>query len=120
MTHRGHEAPDAVRDAVAEAMATERLRIVAALIRTTRDWDLAQDAVADAAERALRRWPLDGVPANPAAWLTTTARRRAIDVLRRRDLEQHRLDDVAALGDPIVDREIIDGASRFRSTRKLP
>ncbi|MGZ4766450.1 MAG: sigma factor, partial [Ilumatobacteraceae bacterium] len=81
----GHDVPDDVRGAVADAMASERLRIVAALIRTTRDWDLAQDVVADAAERALRRWPTDGVPANPAAWLTTTARRRAIDVLRRHD-----------------------------------
>ncbi len=70
--------------ALAEAMAGERLRIVASLIRTTGNWDLAEDAVADAAERALRRWPVDGVPANPGAWLTTVATRRALDVLPRR------------------------------------
>ena len=71
------EPPEPVARALADALAAERLGIVAALIRTTGDWDLAEDAVADAAERALRRWPGDGVPDNPAAWLTTTARRRA-------------------------------------------
>lgn len=88
-----------VGHAVAEAIGRERLRIIAALIRTTKDWDLAEDAVAEAAERALQRWPRDGVPNNPAAWLTTTARRRAIDILRRRDVEQRRFDDLAALTD---------------------
>src|SRR3954453_23828970 len=76
-------------------MAGERLRIVASLIRTTRDWDLAEDAVADAAERALLTWPRDGVPRNPAAWLTTTATRRALDVIRRAGTERTK---VAELG----------------------
>lgn len=79
------------REALAEAVRTERLRIVASLIRTTHDWDLAEDAVADAAERALRTWPRDGVPRNPAAWLTTTAHRRALDVLRRAATERTKL-----------------------------
>ena len=72
-------------------MAGERLRIVATLIRTTGDWDLAEDAVADAAERALERWVDDGIPDRPAAWLTTTARRCAIDTLRRRNVERSKL-----------------------------
>ncbi len=80
-----------VREALAAAMAGERLRIVASLIRTTRDWDLAEDAVADAAERALLTWPRDGVPRNPAAWLTTTAQRRALDVIRRAGTERAKL-----------------------------
>ncbi len=86
--------------ALADAMATERLRIVASLIRTTGDWGLAEDAVADAAERALRSWTVDGIPERPAAWLTTTARRRAVDVLRRRDTERRKLADVAMQDDP--------------------
>ena len=86
-----------VGTAVANAMASERLRIVAALIGTTGDWDLAEDAVADAAERALQRWPLDGIPDNPAAWLTTTARRRAIDLIRRADIERGKLGELGAL-----------------------
>ncbi len=117
MSACGHEAPADVRRALADAMATERLKIVASLIRTTRDWDLAQDAVADAAERALRSWPRDGVPANPAAWLTTTARRRAIDVLRRADIEQRRLDEVAAMGEPSGSAEMSSDASPLSDDR---
>ena len=86
-----------VGKAVADALATERLRIVATLIGTTGDWDRAEDAVADAAERALQRWPLDGIPDNPAAWLTTPARRRAIDLIRRADVERGKLAELGAL-----------------------
>src|SRR4051794_25534906 len=89
-------------------MAGERLRIVASLIRTTRDWDLAEDAVADAAERALLTWPRDGVPRNPAAWLTTTATRRALDVIRRAGTERTK---VAELG---VQQEIDDQGGEDR------
>jgi RNA polymerase sigma-70 factor, ECF subfamily len=85
------EVPSDVQSALAAAMAEERLRIVASLIRTTRDWDLAEDAVADAAERALLTWPRDGVPRNPAAWLTTAAHRRALDVIRRAGTERTKL-----------------------------
>ena len=88
---------DEVTQALADAMSEERLRIVASLIRTTGDWDLAEDVVSDAAERALTAWPRDGVPDNPAAWLTATARRRAIDVLRRAQVERGKLADVAAM-----------------------
>ena len=45
-------------------------RVVATLIRVTGDWELAEDCVQDAVERALARWPRDGVPDNPAAWLS--------------------------------------------------
>jgi RNA polymerase sigma-70 factor (ECF subfamily) len=98
--------------ALTDAMARERLRIVAALIRHTGDWELAEDAVADAAERALVRWPRDGVPDNPAAWLTTTARRRAIDLIRRKNTERTRLADVAALAAQPASSE--DGDDRLR------
>src|SRR5688500_5608000 len=87
----GEGAADSVQRALAEAVARERLRIVATLIRTTGDWELAEDAVADAAERALLHWTEDGIPDNPAAWLTTTARRRAIDLLRRHGTERTKL-----------------------------
>ena len=58
-------------------------RAVATLIRAIGDFDLAEEAVQDAFVTALERWPADGVPDNPAAWITTTARNRAIDRLRR-------------------------------------
>ena len=85
----GEDAPHA-RDAVAalaDAYRDEWTRVVATLIRATSDWDVAEDAAADAFERAARRWPSEGVPDNPGAWLTTVARNRALDVLRRRAVE---------------------------------
>ena len=78
-------------------MAGERLRIVAGLIRVTGDWDLAEDCLQDAVERALACWPRDGVPDNAAAWLTTTAHRRALDVLRRRRTETEKLRVLTAM-----------------------
>lgn len=57
--------------------------VVAALIRLTGDWDLAEECAQDAFAAALERWPRDGVPDRPGAWLTTTARNRALDRLRR-------------------------------------
>ncbi|HET9667875.1 MAG TPA: DUF6596 domain-containing protein, partial [Desertimonas sp.] len=107
MTRGGCEV-DRVHRALAEAIAAERLRIVATLIRTTGDWDLAEDAVADAAERALRRWSVDGIPDNPAAWLTTTARRRAIDLLRRRGAESTKLSEVVMDDEPAASAHPID------------
>ncbi|ADB32923.1 putative RNA polymerase, sigma-24 subunit, ECF subfamily [Kribbella flavida DSM 17836] len=74
---------DAVQAAVAEAFAAEWGQVVATLIRVTGDWDLAEDCAADAFAVALERWRRDGVPRSPGAWLTTTARNRAIDLLRR-------------------------------------
>jgi RNA polymerase sigma-70 factor (ECF subfamily) len=58
-------------------------RLLAALVRHLGDLDLAEEVAADAVATALQRWPVDGVPTKPAAWLFTVARRRAVDVLRR-------------------------------------
>ena len=76
-----------VAEAVGSAVRRARLAIVATLVRLTRDFDLAEDCLQDAVERALEHWPRDGIPATPEAWLTVTARRRALDVLRRRRTE---------------------------------
>jgi RNA polymerase sigma-70 factor (ECF subfamily) len=57
--------------------------VLATLIRVTGQVDLAQDAVQDAVVRALETWPRDGVPGNPRAWLLVTAKRRAVDIIRR-------------------------------------
>ena len=73
----------AVEAAVARAFREEWGRIVATLIRLTDDWDRAEECAQEAFARALERWPHDGVPRNPGAWLTTTARNRAVDGLRR-------------------------------------
>ena len=57
--------------------------MVAALARRFGDLDIAEEAVAEAFVSAVERWPADGVPPNPGAWLTTTANRKAIDRIRR-------------------------------------
>jgi len=61
----------------------ERTRLVASLVRILGDWDLAEELVQEAAIAALEHWPVDGLPRNLGAWLMTTARRRAVDRLRR-------------------------------------
>ncbi|MGW3954586.1 RNA polymerase sigma factor [Streptomyces sp. NPDC004752] len=61
----------------------ERGRLLAMLVRQFGDLDLAEDAASEAVEAALERWPVDGVPTTPVAWLLTTARRKAVDRLRR-------------------------------------
>ena len=70
-------------------------RSVAALIRGFNDIDVAEDAVQEAFAIALRRWPVDGLPPNPGGWITTTARNRAIDRLRREARERELLGEVA-------------------------
>lgn len=76
----------------------EHGRVLAALISRLGDFTLAEDALQDALVNALERWEVDGVPRNPGAWLTTAARRRAIDRLRRAATEEHNaviLDSIA-------------------------
>ncbi|MBZ4020339.1 RNA polymerase sigma factor [Streptomyces purpurogeneiscleroticus] len=72
-----------VRAAVEAAYRDEWGQVVATLIGLTGDWDLAEDCAQDAFTAALGSWPRDGVPRRPGAWLTTAARNRAIDRLRR-------------------------------------
>ena len=74
---------DRVREAVEAAYRDEWGQVVATLIGVTGDWDLAEDCAQDAFAAALATWPRDGVPRNPGAWLTTAARNRATDRLRR-------------------------------------
>jgi RNA polymerase sigma-70 factor (ECF subfamily) len=61
----------------------------------TGNWDLAEECAQDAFERALERWPRDGIPSSPAAWLKTTARNRALDRLRRSTVGRAKLEEVA-------------------------
>ena len=86
-----------VEAAVAEAFREEWGRIVATLIRTTGDWDLAEECAQGAFERALETWPRDGVPRRPGAWLTTVARNLARDRLRRKATGAAKLEEVAMM-----------------------
>jgi predicted RNA polymerase sigma factor len=87
-------------DAAERLVREERARVLATLIRVTGDIDLAEDAVQDAVVRALQRWPHEGVPANPRAWLTVTAKRRAIDLVRREARRAGKEAEAMALWDP--------------------
>jgi RNA polymerase sigma-70 factor, ECF subfamily len=73
---------------------------VAALIGMTGDWDLAEECAQDAFAQAMKTWPRDGVPRRPGAWLTTVARNRALDRLRRGATETARLREAATLSVP--------------------
>ncbi|GHH13928.1 RNA polymerase sigma factor [Streptomyces lanatus] len=84
-----------VEEAVAAAFRAEWGQVVATLIRVTGDWDLAEECAQDAFAQALDRWRRDGVPRRPGAWLTTTARNRALDVLRREAVGAAKLREVA-------------------------
>lgn len=98
--------------AIARAYRHEWARVIATLARRLGDLDTAEEAAAEAFAVAVERWPVDGVPPNPGAWLTTTAYRKGIDRIRReskRDAKQeeaHRLRDldVAPAGDIDDDR----------------
>jgi len=82
--------------AVEWAFQEESGKILATLIRFLGDFDKAEEALQDAMTTALERWPVDGVPDNPPAWITTVARRKAIDRLRR---DQRRAEKYVVLGD---------------------
>src|SRR3954463_654085 len=70
-------------EAISRAFREEGPAILATLIRQVGDFGLAEDALQDAFAAAVATWPRDGVPQRPGAWITTTARRKAIDRLRR-------------------------------------
>jgi RNA polymerase sigma factor (sigma-70 family) len=82
---------DASLDAV---LREERARLTGALVRIIGDWEIAEELVQDAAVAALEHWPAEGIPRNPGAWLMTTARRRAVDRLRRQARYRERLDQL--------------------------
>jgi RNA polymerase sigma-70 factor (ECF subfamily) len=87
-----------IDDRIAGLYADGWSRIVATMIRFTGgDWDLAEECAQDAFAQALQKWPQAGVPDQPLAWLTTTARNRAIDRIRRASTEAAKLREVAAM-----------------------
>jgi RNA polymerase sigma-70 factor, ECF subfamily len=93
----GARPADPVSAAVARTFRDERAIVLATLIRQAGDFQLAEDAVQDAFEAAVTAWRRDGVPDNPGAWITTTARRRAIDRLRRNRSVADRAERLAEL-----------------------
>jgi RNA polymerase sigma factor (sigma-70 family) len=92
-------------------------RLVGALTRLLGDFDIAEEAVQDALAEAVARWPAEGVPERPAAWLQTTARNRAIDRLRREARGREKLALIAA--DPLRDLSAVPQAEPDERLRLL-
>ncbi len=92
--------PDATTSVVEEAFREHRARVLAALVGGLRDFELAEDALQEAFTLALERWPRDGTPQNPAAWLYTVARNRAIDRLRRQRTAEEKLEQLGKSDEP--------------------
>jgi RNA polymerase sigma-70 factor (ECF subfamily) len=104
-------------DAVEQAYREHWARLLALLVTRLRRFDLAEESLQDAFVAAARTWPEQGAPANPAGWLMTAARRRALDLLRREDSDRRRLpllvtDEVPA--QPSVEPEDPDGITDER------
>ena len=88
--------------------------MVSTLIRITGDWALAEDCTADAFEKAIARWQNDGVPDNPGAWLTTVAKNKALDRLRRAANEARKLEQVAIMQELEAEvHELVDDRLRL-------
>lgn len=97
----------------------EHGRVLAALISQLGDFELAEDALQDALVNALERWEFDGVPRNPGAWLTTVAKRRAIDRLRRAATLERKtvlLDSLATQDESEMDDSIPDDRLKLMFT----
>jgi RNA polymerase sigma-70 factor, ECF subfamily len=88
-----------VREAITQAHREEWARVVASLTRRFGDLDIAEEAAAEAFAIAVERWPADGVPPNPGAWLTTTANRKAIDRIRRENKRDDKQEEAQMLYD---------------------
>ena len=87
-------------------------RVLATLIRLLGDFDLAEEALHDAFTAAVERWPRDGVPANPRAWLVSAGRFKAIDSIRRRARFDASLEEIARQLD-------VDAGDRAARTRRV-
>ena len=102
-----------VQEAVAEAHRREWTAVLGATVRLTRDLDLAEESTQDAYAQALTIWPQRGIPARPGAWLTTVARNRARDVLRRESVFRRAMpllvsDEVQPTPEDALDAPFVD------------
>ncbi|MEO8337256.1 MAG: sigma factor, partial [bacterium] len=97
------DTPMDVKAVVEDIYRTDSRRVLATLIRLLGDFDSAEEALHDAFVVAMERWPTDGVPANPVAWLVSTGRFKAIDKRRRQTTFESRRDELA--------RELTEGAT---------
>ena len=99
---------EAIHQTIERTFREESGRVLAALISSLNDFDLAEDAFQDALIIALEKWPRDGRPTNPGAWITTTARNRAIDRIRRRKSFEQKQPHLVQLTQPPAEPDDVD------------
>jgi RNA polymerase sigma-70 factor (ECF subfamily) len=109
----GQDAAEQIRETVDAVYRSDSRRVLATLIRLLGDFDRAEEALHDAFTAAIERWPRDGIPANPRAWLVSTGRFKAIDTMRRRARFDASLTELAerldaAAAEPPVDDEGVE------------
>ncbi|UUZ89703.1 hypothetical protein LJK87_26890 [Paenibacillus sp. P25] len=93
----------------------ESPKLIAGLTRMVQDVGLAEDLAQDALVIALERWPASGIPDNPGAWLMTTAKRRAIDLLRRNKLRDRKYEEMTRGAELYTEEDMdrhMDGGDR--------
>ena len=88
------EGGDATRKAIEAVWRIESARLIGGLVRVVRDVGLAEDLAQEAFIIAMERWPETGIPEHPGAWLLATAKNRAIDLLRRRQMQAKKHDQI--------------------------
>lgn len=97
-----------IQRVIEQLYADDSARLLGTLVRSTRDLDAAEDALQDAIARAIETWPRDGIPANPAGWITVTARNIVIDGARRTSTWQSRLPLLIVQDEPEPGTDAID------------
>lgn len=108
----------ATHQAIAAVWRIESAKIVAVVARMVRDIGVAEELAQDALIAALEHWPRDGVPDNPGAWLTTTAKRRALDHLRHAKMQADKLEQVGhdlAAQEALIVPDFVDGLDAARA-----
>ena len=110
------DAAEHVREAANAIYRAESRRVFATLVRLLGDFDLAEEALHDAFRAALEQWPLDGVPANPRAWLVSAGRFKAIDGIRRRSRFDS-MEDVAEQVEAVIDETVASDSEAIEDDR---
>src|ERR1700761_802191 len=103
LAQKGGVTAGETHQAIEATFRIERARLIAGLARMVRDIDRAEELAQDALIVALAEWPRTGVPANPGAWLMTTAKRRAIDAIRRAKMQERKHEEIARELDGVAD-----------------
>jgi RNA polymerase sigma-70 factor, ECF subfamily len=117
---QGHTENGATPEAIEQVYRDDARKVFATLVRLLGDFDLAEEAMHEAFSVALQQWPSQGIPANPSAWLVSTGRFKALDVIRRRTRlgelygeVANRIQEVQAANDALAEQDVKDDSLRL-------